>query len=435
MKRLAAIAQSTRERAHAHSRGFTLIELMVAMVVFLVVAGTAFSVFDQHMQMITHQENLSGVNLALRSASGQLQMDLQGAGQNLLGTVPPDGSYDFSTGVIIQNEVPPVQGGTAPACTPAASTWAYPVPSACFDSVTIFGSPSCTANVSTGKPPVLVLESGVIVSSATSLTASDPNLGVPATDATCFHAGDELLLIQEPTGGTAPTCINGQSSFCVGEVELSAAPTVSGSNLSFSFTSTGSNGAPTGCPGSSCTDPQQILYNPVTSGTNFVKSIQNTFTAGNTFLVDVGGSTSAITYSVVVNPSNAADTQLQRCASSGCAVLADEVIGFKVGATLWSNESASQPDIANYFFDPSTYCYDWTGTVNCNSLPVPTAGYDAYDYSLIRAVRISLIGRTVPSQDPTLVNFANGFDGGPYLIQQASTVVDLRNMSIGDYQN
>jgi prepilin-type N-terminal cleavage/methylation domain-containing protein len=435
MKRLAAIGQLTRERICVHSRGFTVIELMVAMVVFLVVAGTAFSVFDQHMQMITHQESLSGVNLALRSASGQLQMDLQGAGQNLLGTVPPDGSLIFSTGVIIQNEVPSVQGGTAPACTPAATTWAYPNPSACFDSLTIFGPQKCAANVSTGEAPVLALVSNVNVVSATSLTASDPNLGVPATDATCFHAGDELLLIQQPTGGTLPGCVAEPFTFCIGEVELSAAPTVSGSNLSFSFTSTGSNGAPTGCPGSSCTDPQQILYNPVTSGTNFTNSIQYYFTSGSTYLVDVGGSTSAITYSVVVNPSNSADMQLERCNAGSCAVLADEVIGFKVGAILWSNESADQPDMANYFFDPSQYCYDPTGVVNCNSLPLPTNGKDPYDYSLIRAVRISLIGRTAPSQDPTLNNFANGFDGGPYLIQQASTVVDLRNMTIGDYQN
>ncbi len=421
------------------SRGFTLIELMVAMLVFLIVAGTAFSVFDQHMAMITHQENLSGVNLALRNAAGQLQIDLSGAGENLLGTVPNQ-NLTFSTGVVIQNNIPPSEGGTAAACTAAGGTYAYPVPSACFDSLTIFGSQSngCAATT-TGQPPVLELETAVDVSSGSTIVGNDPSGTAPATDASCFHAGDELLLIQMPSGLPLSCDAGITLNYCIGAVQIAAAPTPNGSNLDFTYAATGSNGAPTGCPGSSCSDPQGIIYNALSpDGYNFINGLQHSFT-GNTYLVDVGGSSSAITYSVVQNPSNSADTQLQRCTSSGCAVLADQIIGFKVGAALWSNEASDQPDIANYFYNSDQYCnaaIPSASTVNCNDVPLqPQDENDPYDFSLVRAVRVSLVARTAPSTDPELAHFTNGFDNGPYLVQQSSVVVDLRNMTIGDFQN
>ncbi|MGH9739152.1 MAG: PulJ/GspJ family protein [Candidatus Acidiferrales bacterium] len=420
-----------RMLSRSRSKGFTLIELMVAVTVFLVIAGVAFSVFDKHMAMVTYQESLSGVNLSLRNATGQLQLDLQGAGENLLGTV----SNTFATGVIIQNQVPAVQGGSAAACTPSGGTWAYPVPSACFDSLTIFDPPTCAANATTGQPPVLTLQNTVDVYSGNPLVAWDSNGGVPATDATCFKAGDELLIIQVSNGVTSPSCDLVTSLYCVGEVQITSPPSVSSPNLVFTYTPTAYNGAPTGCPGASCTDPQGILYNP-NSGTNFEKQLQHNFQADTTYIVDVGGSSGAITYSVVVNPSNSADTQLQRCDVSGCGVLADQIIGFKVGAALWSNEATDQPDIANYFYDSSSYCNAFYGG-NCNDVPlsVPADTNDPYDFSLIRAVRISLVGRTAPNAINAVTQLNNGFDNGPYLVQQSSVVVDLRNMTIGDYGN
>ena len=121
---------ATRNRRSA--LGFTLIELLVAMTVFVVVAGTAFSVFDKHMQMVTRQENLSGVNLALRNAAGQLQMDLSKSGQNLLAGIG-NSQVSFSAGVVVNNNVPLAQGGNAATCAPSGAMYSYPVPSACFD--------------------------------------------------------------------------------------------------------------------------------------------------------------------------------------------------------------------------------------------------------------------------------------------------------------
>jgi hypothetical protein len=91
--------------------------------------------------------------------------------------------------------------------------------------------------------------------------------------------------------------------------------------------------------------------------------------------------------------------------------LSEQVIGFKVGAAL-VNGTTSTP---TYNFDSSTFKV--------------TPGAAGYDYTMVRSVMVSLVGRTPPVQDPTYV-FRNSFDGGPYQIQGVSVVVNPRNMSM-----
>ena len=178
-------------------RGFSLVELLVAMAMFLIVAGAAFSLFDQHVSLATRQQNLSGVNIGLRNAMSQLEADLAGAGQNLLSSVPSAGQ-PFSLGVIINNNVP----GTAAACAPNTADWSYPVPSACFDSLTIINTKSC---------PVLDIDdpgnSQESLSTSSIMWGNDPNNpgngATLANDASCFKNGDEVLVVQLPTSWTA----------------------------------------------------------------------------------------------------------------------------------------------------------------------------------------------------------------------------------------
>jgi hypothetical protein len=98
----------------------------------------------------------------------------------------------------------------------------------------------------------------------------------------------------------------------------------------------------------------------------------------------------------------------------------DQVIGFKVGATIWNSITSTMKTQYNY--DASTY--------DVNNISPPP--YDsAYMFSLVRSVRVSLIARTQPSTDPSFT-FRNPFDGGPYQVQGASVVVDPRNLSMND---
>jgi hypothetical protein len=98
----------------------------------------------------------------------------------------------------------------------------------------------------------------------------------------------------------------------------------------------------------------------------------------------------------------------------------DQVIGFKIGAALWN--CITDTVTPQYYYDASKY------DVNNNSPPP----YDAaYLFAFVRSLRVSLIARTTPSSDPSFT-FTNAFDGGRYLVQGASVVVNPRNLSMRD---
>jgi hypothetical protein len=98
----------------------------------------------------------------------------------------------------------------------------------------------------------------------------------------------------------------------------------------------------------------------------------------------------------------------------------DQILGFKVGVTIWNSVTDSLPTQYNY--NAAQY--------NANNTSPPP--YDsAYLFSRVRSVRVSLIARTQPSTDPSFT-FRNPFDGGPYVVQGASVVVNPRNLSMND---
>jgi prepilin-type N-terminal cleavage/methylation domain-containing protein len=424
---------SSSRRPARGQMGFSLLELVVAMAVFLTVSGAAFSIFGQHANAANEQQTLSGVNIALRNAMTQMQMDLSGAGGNLLAGVTNAPPFYFS--VIINNNVPTVDGGSAAACTPN-SGWGYPTSSACFDSFTAL-SPNnslvkpCTTAGGTQAPVLDIITSGPNLAAATTVTADDPNNPGNSTtqtnDATCYKSGDELLFLMTGTSSASTCDVSGDTfNFCMQVVKLTANATVSAGAIQL----------PTSASGSTASDPLGLVYTP--GGTTyFPLTLHNNFPVG-AYIVNLGSGANAITYSVMANPNNANDPQLVRCAGTSCTtsnaqVVADQIIGFKVGASLWNYQAANATDIANYIYNAANYCSDQVSGVNC--LSWPPAAYDPYDFTLVRAVRASVIARTPPRDNPTLSLIKNGFDSGPYLVQEAATVVDLRNLSNVDTSN
>ena len=93
--------------------------------------------------------------------------------------------------------------------------------------------------------------------------------------------------------------------------------------------------------------------------------------------------------------------------------LAEQVVGFKIGASLINGTT----DIPTYNFDSSTF--------------ISASSPSGYDYTMVRSVMVSLVGRTPPNADPTY-DFRNSFDQGPYRIQGVSVVINPRNMSMTD---
>jgi len=453
-------------------RGFTLIELLIATAIFVVVAGAAFSLFAQHVKLITKQQNLSAVNIGLRNAMSQLEIDLADSGQNLVNNVPSAVQY-FSLGVVIQNSVP---GATGVAnCTPNVTTWSYPVQtstttSACFDSLAIINPKLCTGCLNTSPfypyvPVLTINDSADNMSSNTAILASDANAADTVALTTLqanFSAGDELLiLIPNNTTylGGVPHCAGNtaaslygfpsQSGFCMTVVTLTGNATINGTALSLpSHTVVTSAGLPSGCPGTSCPDPLGLIGDPASpTGLNYAPALSaGPYGKGtNAYIINLGTGANDVWYSVQQNPANADDPQLMRCMGAPCTsaagqALTDQVVGFKVGAALW--DQGASTDIASFFYDAQNYCSGFMLTAtspaayyNCTTASQYSANNDPYDFTLIRSIRISLIARTTPQQDLTLRGFKNGFDGGPYLVQQSSEVVDLRNMSNPDFGN
>ena len=65
---------------NVRSKGYSLIEFLVAMAVFMTVTGSVFSLFRKDDPLFNQQQGVSGLNLALQNSITQLQLDGVNAG-------------------------------------------------------------------------------------------------------------------------------------------------------------------------------------------------------------------------------------------------------------------------------------------------------------------------------------------------------------------
>jgi hypothetical protein len=118
-------------------------------------------------------------------------------------------------------------------------------------------------------------------------------------------------------------------------------------------------------------------------------------------------------------------------------VVADQVIGFRIGASLWNDQhdtdlatstlAATCAGTSDSGSEPTTYY-----TYNYNACSYGAANGTSYDFSIIRSIRVSIIGRTTPGSSGAATTFRNTFDNGPYQIQGLAVVINPRNLSMGD---
>ncbi len=341
-------------------RGFTFIELLVAMSVFLVVGGAAFALVSQDMPLYQSQQNLGRLNLSLRNAATQFELDLANAGAGEIQDLNVPG---FPIGVTISNSAP-AAGQT---CNDPA-TFSYGA--LCFDQLNIIA-------VNSAIPPFH--PSAAVNTTTGSLTLTPDGSGA-STDKGYFHNGDQLLLLSQ--NGTQMT-----------SVVLTANAIALGSNVQMSYNATASDGTNTAAH-----DPLGISTHGINSGND---KLSSSFTTNDWVLNLTGG---AIQYSVDV--SDLANPKLVRQQSGATSVVAEQIVGFKVGAT-----------VVNGTQDSSAYDYD-------------ASDYN-YNYTLVRSIGITLIGRTPPNNDRNY-GFRNKFDQGPYEIQGISIAVNPRNLTMND---
>jgi prepilin-type N-terminal cleavage/methylation domain-containing protein len=384
------------------SRGFSLLELVVAMAVFLLVSAAALVLFSRQQTNANSQPGLAGLNVGIRNATAQLQLDLANAGSgNYSGYNVPT----WPIGVTIVNNVP-----TSSCYNSTTNSYG----TNCFDQLNILvaanaasyppinatdstGGTSETTNCSYTNQGVAYGQAAIVNGTVQSLT----------TTASYYNAGDQLLFLNS-TGTQITTGV------------LTQAPTVYNSKaVKFTFNPTNSDGSNnlandpldiTACGGTTC----PTALDPPASPLPVLATYLGDQYCGSDWIIKLA----PITYQV--NASNANDPQLTRTKGGTTTVVMDQVIGFKIGAALWN--CITDTVTPQYYYDASKY------DVNNNSPPP----YDAaYLFAFVRSLRVSLIARTTPSSDPSFT-FTNAFDGGRYLVQGASVVVNPRNLSMRD---
>jgi prepilin-type N-terminal cleavage/methylation domain-containing protein len=411
-------------------RAFSLLELIVAMAIFLLVSASAVMLFSHQQTSATQQQGLAGLNIGIRNAIAQLQLDLANAasGNYVFNNVPI-----WPIGVTIVNNV--TSAGSS-CYDPTTATYGIN----CFDQLNILEpdpSPSAGPILATGQSgPTGPLNcsdtsTGQAYGQAASLPGQPPTLAALQLTASNYSTWDQLLFLTS-NGSKMTTAV------------LNAPPTVYFDPASGQPTAVQFNFNPTNPNGSNTTgtnfnigsdtvgnDPLDITAcggNPCpTSGTPGhpprAPYLTNQFCSSDWIF-----KIAPIIY--YVDTSNQSGPQLMRKQGSNQAVpIMDQVIGFKVGAAISNSINSNGTwGTSYYFYDASQY--------NVNNPVDPSTGIapnpdSPYLFPYIKSIRVSLIGRTQPSIDPSFT-FRNAFDGGPYLVQGASVAVSPRNLSMND---
>jgi prepilin-type N-terminal cleavage/methylation domain-containing protein len=382
----------TNSSLKGHGRriaGFTLVELLAAMAIFGVISAAAFGLMAQHQPLFNQQQIQASLNISMRNAIAQLQTDIVNGGSGYYSTanVP-----NYPVGVVITNNVVTSTGDCHSGITYGAS---------CFDALTVIVSDPSTTPVapiaSTSGSIPSAANAGKCLANTTDTHANTtiyltPPAGVTAaTYSANFFNGDQILLVRSDgsTYTTVKLTHDGQTTVVGGTTYvLLTHSTVTNSD--------GTNAASDDVTGMSVSSSDQTSAH--FCDTDWVLRL------------------TPVQYDVDL--SVASDPKLRRTVlvkgntpSANGVTLAEQVIGFKVGAALVNGTT----DTPTYNFDSSTFKI--------------SAGAAGYDYTMVRSVMISLVGRTPPVEDPTYV-FRNSFDGGPYQIQGISVVVNPRNMSM-----
>jgi prepilin-type N-terminal cleavage/methylation domain-containing protein len=369
----------------AFGEGFSLLELLVAMAVFMIVSAASFTLFSRHQALLTQEQGIVGLNIGLRNALTQMQLDVVNAGNGLiLGSNVPA----WPVGVTIYNSNP-----TTTQCNPTASNPpAYT--DACFDKLNVI-------LVDPNTPAIHPQTSGglsISTSSSTTLYGAVPSVINPATGnpftaaqlAAKFNAGDQVLFVQACSGGSHASASSG-CTFTTAILTAAGTPSAAtppGPNfVSLTFNST--------------------LTGGINNASNDLLGMTTNAPAGE--LADSFGPNDwvvrllPITYSV--NTNDPTDPQLIRTQAGTPNVLMDQVVAFKVGAAWWNNPNTS------------TYQYEYNSNNYFN------------DFTRVRSIRVSLIGRS--RADPTN-SYRNPFDSGPYQIRGNSVIVNPRNLTMNN---
>jgi prepilin-type N-terminal cleavage/methylation domain-containing protein len=356
--------------------GFSLLELMVAMSVFLILGGAVIALVRRHVPLFNTAQNQANLNITLRNAVAQLQMEVVNAGS----------SYSAN------NPMPfwPIGATITPAATPGCQATRNYV-SACFDSFSLIDADSNLPALAPSADAAGTVSVDTTAQANIFLTVpSNPALATPAQYtawAALLPAGTELMLVQ---GGT--DMVAGQPSITVVVVQGGGA-TANGNSIQVPIAVTGTMA---NCPNAAAAITGIPAIDPLKV---YDAGECLRFTGKFNPQLDYAIKLNATKYSVDgTDPTN---PKLIRTSPNGVQdVIAEQIVGFNVGA--WSSI------IGTYSNTPAAYGSDWAS---------------------IRSLQIQLLARATPNSDHNMDNFTNTYDQGPYQVQGVSVVINPRNLN------
>lgn len=404
------------------TRGFSLLELLIASAVFILIARVAFDLFAKQQVSSEVVQGQVGLNLALRNAATQLQVDLANAGSySYQGTSVPS----WPVGVTIVNNW--VNSGSS-CYTSSTNTYG----ASCFDKINII-----TAADPSVAPAINATDSsgGTGTSNCTNTrTTAGGGYGQAATGLTLaqtaakFLSGDQLLFVKSDGTQMTSVVLTANAAQAGSAVKFTFNPTLTQTSGGYTYLGYNTH-ANDPLDISTCmgVTPCPAAQQPLTGSP--VGSLGESF-CGSDWIVKLA----PITYQVDTT-TNSADPTLTRTQNGVTTTVMEQVIGFKIGAAIWnapfstdgtdltpcnpSNPSAT--GICPFVYNAAYYNINGTGGT-----------YDqAYNFTLVRAVRISLIGRSTPNNDPNY-KIRNAFDGGSYQVQSVAVTVAPRDLTMND---
>jgi prepilin-type N-terminal cleavage/methylation domain-containing protein len=391
--------------------GTSLLELMIALAAFSIVAGAAFTLFQKQQNASSSVQGQVGLSLALRNATSQLELDLANAGN---GYYPNANIPSWPVGVtIVNNWVAPGSGTSGDGCY-NKTTNSYT--STCFDQVNIITAdpalyPALTFTDTTGAPAPATCPGTYNGSpgAATTIYALPASGFTSAQTAAKYFSGDQLLFMSNSGKVISTAVMSGNATAY--STSVVALPI-------YQTNSDGSNSLTndpldiTACDNTQPCPPPPPVTVPATPPTDVFGT---SFCPGG-YIIKL----SPIVYSVQANSDPNNPWQLVRTQNHNSNVVMDQIIGFKAGAATWDSDITSGYSTPYYNYQASTYTIGSTAA--------------AWNYSLIRSVRVSIIARTAPNNSAAYT-FRNSFDNGPYQVQGMAIVVNPRNLSMSDDQS
>jgi prepilin-type N-terminal cleavage/methylation domain-containing protein len=404
------------------NRGFSLVELLVASAVFLLIAKVAFDLFAKQQVSSEVVQGQVGLNLALRNAATQLQVDLANAGSySYQGTNVPS----WPVGVTIVNNW--VNSGSS-CYTSATNTYG----ASCFDKINIIAAadpsvaPAISATSSAGGNNPSTDCSNTSLGMGYGMAASGSTL--PAT-AGKFLSGDQLLFVKSDGTQMTSVVLTANAAVAGSAIKFTFQPTLSQSSGGYTYLGYNTRANDpldiTTCMGvTPCPAAQQPSGGQVSIG-----NLGQSFCYGD-WIVKLA----PITYQVDTT-TNSANPTLTRTQNGVTSNVMEQVIGFKIGAAIWNAPFSTDgtdltpcdpnnpgaTGICPFVYNAAYYNINGTGG----------AHDQAYNFTMVRAVRLSLIGRSTPNNDPNY-KIRNAFDGGPYQVQSTAVTVNPRDLSMND---